>query len=74
MGEQAFAYFFGTLGIVEADSVALSFTYRITATLISLLGGVFLLFDRKRVLEATHEDPENPPATPPPVPNKDPPA
>lgn len=56
VGETAFQYFFGTIDVDEADSVALSFTYRITALLISLIGGVFLLLDRKRVLEVAHAD------------------
>jgi len=50
VGEQAFVFFFGTVGVVAADATALSLTYRLTATLISLLGGVFLVFDRKRVM------------------------
>lgn len=55
MGEALFQYFFSTLGVAKGDSVALSFTYRITNLLISLLGGVALLFDRRRVLAAAHE-------------------
>jgi uncharacterized protein (TIRG00374 family) len=50
VGEQAFVYFFGTVGVAAADATALSLTYRLTATLISLLGGVFLVFDRRRVM------------------------
>ncbi|GJM20259.1 MAG: hypothetical protein DHS20C15_01740 [Planctomycetota bacterium] len=56
VGETAFKYFFGTIDVDEADSVSLSFTYRITALLISLVGGVFLLLDRKRVLEVASGD------------------
>lgn len=51
VGETAFKHFFTGLEVTEADSVSLSFTYRITTLLISLLGGVFLLLDRKRVRE-----------------------
>lgn len=50
VGETAFQYFFSNVNVAEADAVALSFTYRLTATLISLLGGVFLVVDRKRVM------------------------
>jgi len=55
VGEAAFVYFFGEAGVAKADATSLSLTFRLTATLISLLGGVFLLLDRKRVLEATGE-------------------
>jgi hypothetical protein len=34
-----------------AAATALSLTYRLTAMLISLIGGVFLALDRKRVVE-----------------------
>ena len=53
VGEAAFEYFFSSLDVAEADSVSLSFSYRITTLLISLIGGVFLLLDRKRVREVT---------------------
>jgi uncharacterized protein (TIRG00374 family) len=55
VGEVAFLYFFGEAGVAETDATSLSVTFRLTSTLISLLGGVFLLLDRKRVLEATSE-------------------
>jgi uncharacterized protein (TIRG00374 family) len=56
VGEAAFAYFFRTVGIWNLDlSIALSVVQR-TATLIySLLGGVFFLTYRKRVMDAVHE-------------------
>lgn len=57
VGEELFNRFFAPLGVVDTDATTLSLTYRLTATLISLLGGVFLLMDRKRVLEAAAEEP-----------------
>jgi glycosyltransferase 2 family protein len=48
VGEQAFKYFFGKVGVEGGDAVALSLTYRFTAMITSLLGGVFLALDRKR--------------------------
>ncbi len=54
VGEKAFEHFFGTVGVLPQHAVAISFTYRITAMLISLIGGVFLLMDRKRVMEDMH--------------------
>jgi len=48
VGETAFQHFFSTVNVAEDASVALSFTYRLTATLISLLGGLFLVVDRKK--------------------------
>jgi uncharacterized protein (TIRG00374 family) len=51
VGEAAFQHFFSTVDVAEADAVALSFTYRLTATLISLLGGLFLVVDRKQVMK-----------------------
>lgn len=56
LGEAAFVFFFGQLDVAESDATALSLTYRLTATLISLLGGLFLLMDRKRILEAAHAE------------------
>jgi hypothetical protein len=53
VGEVAFVHFFGTAGLTDVDSTALSFTYRLTAMLVSLLGGVFFVLDRRRVLEAS---------------------
>lgn len=53
VGEAAFVYFFSTVGVVSTDATALSFTYRLTAMLVSLLGGVFFVLDRRRVLEAS---------------------
>lgn len=65
VGEAAFLYFFGEAGVAKADATSLSLTFRLTATLISLLGGVFLLLDRKRVLEATGEQSDDPQAAAP---------
>ncbi len=50
VGETAFMYFFGTVGVAQADSTALSLTYRFTTIVISLFGGLLLLLDRRRVL------------------------
>ena len=50
VGETAFMYFFGTVGVAQADATALSLTYRFTTIVISLFGGVLLMLDRKRVL------------------------
>lgn len=61
VGEAAFAYFFQAASVAQADSVALSLTYRVTVMLISLLGGAVLLFDRKRVMEATAAERQGPP-------------
>lgn len=49
VGETAFMYFFGTVGVARADATALSLTYRFTTIVISLFGGVLLLLDRRRV-------------------------
>ena len=54
VGEQAFNYFFQTVGVGQAAATPLSLTYRLTATLISLLGGVFLVLDRKRTRAGGH--------------------
>lgn len=58
VGEKAFTHFFMTVSVNAGHSAALSLTYRITSLLVSLLGGVFLVADRKRVLEAA-ESAEN---------------
>lgn len=68
VGEKAFEHFFGTIGVLPQHAVAISFTYRVTAMVISLIGGLFLLMDRKRVLEdvqaasADGEEPDAPDA------------
>lgn len=67
VGETAFQYFFSTVDVAEADAVALSFTYRLTATLISLLGGLFLVVDRKKVMQDL-PGPESPDADDPEAP------
>jgi uncharacterized protein (TIRG00374 family) len=59
VGEFAFQHFYAQVGVGVAAATALSLTYRLTATMISLLGGVFLAIDRKRVLEELPRD--NPP-------------
>jgi uncharacterized membrane protein YbhN (UPF0104 family) len=51
VGEAAFQHFFAQVGVGLAAATALSLTYRLTAMLISLIGGVFLALDRKRVVE-----------------------
>jgi uncharacterized membrane protein YbhN (UPF0104 family) len=58
VGDVLFAHFFKTVHVQESLAVALSFTYRITVLLVSLIGGFMLILDRRRVLEATssHED------------------
>jgi len=48
VGETAFKHFFGLVGVAGGDAVALSLTYRFTAMISSLLGGVFLVLDRKK--------------------------
>lgn len=58
VGEWFFKHFFGQVGVGVAAAIALSLTYRLTAMLISLIGGVFLAVDRKRTLD------ELPPPTP----------
>jgi glycosyltransferase 2 family protein len=56
VGEAAFAYFFRTVGIWNLDlSIALSVVQRTATLLFSLLGGVFFLTYRKRVMDAVHE-------------------
>jgi uncharacterized protein (TIRG00374 family) len=74
VGEMMFVYFFQTvmhhggagaeLAQAAADrwASALSLTYRFTVLLVSLIGGLFLAVDRKRVMEAaSHTDsPEQP--------------
>ena len=55
VGEAAFAYFFRTVGIWNLDlSIALSLVQRTATLLFSLLGGVFFLTHRKRVMDAVH--------------------
>lgn len=56
VGEAAFAYFFRTVGIWNLDlSIALSVIQRTATLLFSLLGGLFFLTFRKRVMDAVHE-------------------
>ena len=50
VGEAAFVYFYGTVGVAQSEATALSLTYRFTTIVISLFGGVLLLFDRRRAL------------------------
>jgi hypothetical protein len=52
VGESAFMYFFRLVGVGVAAATALSLTFRLTSMFISLIGGVFLALDRKRVLES----------------------
>ncbi|MFT7462247.1 MAG: hypothetical protein ACI9EF_000585 [Pseudohongiellaceae bacterium] len=52
VGEKLFEHFFGEAGVAKIDAATLSLTYRLTATLVSLLGGILLLLDRKRIKEA----------------------
>jgi len=54
VGEVAFVYCFGLVGVSEALATTLSLVFRMTQTLISLLGGLFLLGDRRRVMQASH--------------------
>ncbi len=51
VGEYAFTHFFGQVGVGKAAATALSLVFRLTNTLLSLLGGVFLALDRRRVIE-----------------------
>lgn len=53
VGEVLFVHFFKAVSVEESLALALSFTYRITVLLVSLIGGVMLILDRKRVMEAT---------------------
>jgi uncharacterized protein (TIRG00374 family) len=50
VGEAAFNWFYAGVGVAQADATALSLTYRFTAIIISLFGGLLLAFDRRRVL------------------------
>lgn len=50
VGESAFMYFFRLVGVGVAAATALSLTFRLTSMFISLIGGVFLALDRKRVM------------------------
>jgi uncharacterized membrane protein YbhN (UPF0104 family) len=61
VGEFAFQHFYAQVGVGVAAATALSLTYRLTATLISLLGGVFLALDRKRVFEELSPPQQEPP-------------
>jgi uncharacterized protein (TIRG00374 family) len=56
VGEAMFVYFFSTVGVADKLAVALSLTYRITVLLVSLIGGLMLVLDRKRVMEAAAEE------------------
>ena len=58
VGEAAFVYFYGTVGVAQPEATALSLTYRFTTIVISLFGGVLLLFDRKRALRDVPADGE----------------
>ncbi len=62
VGEAAFRYFFLLAGVAGALAVSLSLTFRVTSMLISLLGGVFLIFDRKRVMNELRSEDEDPTA------------
>jgi len=55
VGEKLFEHFFTLAGVAKIDAATLSLTYRLTATLVSLLGGILLLLDRKRIKEAQNE-------------------
>ena len=55
VGDAAFAYFYEAAGTTADLALALSFAYRLTATLLSLLGLPFLLMDRKQVLSVAKE-------------------
>jgi uncharacterized membrane protein YbhN (UPF0104 family) len=56
VGEAAFAYFFRSVGIWNLDlSIALSVVQRTATLLFSLVGGVFFMTHRKRVMDAVHE-------------------
>jgi uncharacterized protein (TIRG00374 family) len=52
VGEVAFQFFYEQAGTTGDLAVALSFAYRLTAILLSLVGLPFLLMDRKRVMSA----------------------
>ena len=59
VGEAAFVHFFATVDVNKSLAAALSLTYRITVLLVSLIGGLLLVADRKRVMEAAstaHEE------------------
>ena len=56
VGEAMFVYFFSTVGVAGNLAAALSLTYRITVLLVSLIGGIMLVLDRKRVMEAASEE------------------
>ncbi len=53
VGEAMFAYFFEAVSVANSHALALSFTYRITVLLVSFIGGIMLVLDRKRVMEAS---------------------
>ena len=48
VGEAVFVFFFGLAGVLSAQALALSLLFRVTAALVSLVGGGFLLFERRR--------------------------
>ncbi|MGQ0551947.1 MAG: lysylphosphatidylglycerol synthase transmembrane domain-containing protein [Planctomycetota bacterium] len=49
VGEVVFVHFFATAGVSGFAATSLSLTYRLSNTLLSLLGGLFLALDRKKM-------------------------
>jgi uncharacterized membrane protein YbhN (UPF0104 family) len=47
VGEAAFSYFYGLVGVAGPEATALSLTYRFTTIVISLFGGLLLLTGRR---------------------------
>ena len=58
VGEAAFVYFYGLVGVAQSEATALSLTYRFTTIVISLFGGLLLLTGRRDELAPVPDDSE----------------
>ena len=60
VGELLFIVFLNPAGVHPVQATALSLVFRFNATLLSLLGGFFLLLEKDRILpgEMEQDDPE----------------
>lgn len=55
VGELSFVYFLGTVDVPGAQAMALSLVFRLNATLLSMLGGVFLFLEKERIMPSDME-------------------
>jgi uncharacterized protein (TIRG00374 family) len=65
VGELSFVYFLSFVEVPGAQAMALSLVFRLNATLLSMIGGVFLLLEKDRILPSDVElENEKPGVTP----------